>query len=112
MPADLSDRLRRHLTAASVASLTGWLFTAPQGGHLDYGNWRRRVWKPTISLAAVDANPHDLRHTAITGLILVDRWSPAEVQRFAGHRDPRVTLAIYTHLSTADLRVPSRLNAI
>jgi integrase len=57
--------------------------------------------------AGVDANPHDLRHTCATRLFTVDRWNPAEVQRFLGHSDPRITLAIYTHLSSDDLPAPS-----
>jgi hypothetical protein len=43
------------------------------------------------------------------GCVPVDRWSPSEVQHFLGHRDPRITLAIYTHINTDDLPTPSAL---
>ena len=109
LPSDLAGRLGRHLAANTVASMAGWIVTSPMGAPIRYGNWRRRVWKPIVRLADVEANPHDLRHTAVTRLIKVDRWAPSEVQRFAGHRDPRVTLGIYTHISTADLPPPTSI---
>jgi integrase len=108
MPPDLSERLRRHLTE-SVASIDGLAFTAPRGGTIRYTNWRRRVWTPIVEMAGVAATPHDLRHTCATRLLTVDRWNPAEVQRFLGHSDPRITLGIYTHVSSDDLPAPSRL---
>jgi integrase len=109
IPNDLLERLRGHLMASSVASMEGFVFTDTRGGPIRYTNWRRRTWSRIIAEAGVDANPHDLRHTTITRLILVDRWSPAEVQEFVGHRDPRVTLAVYTHLKGGDLPTPSVL---
>jgi len=108
---DLADRLRRHL-AASVPSIDGLAFTSPRGGPIRYTNWRRRVWLPILAASGVDANPHDLRHTCATRLFVVDRWGPVEVQRFLGHRDPRITLRIYTHVASEDLPAPSRLAAL
>jgi integrase len=67
------------------------------------------VWVKITRRIGFDATPHDLRRTAATRLFLVDRWTPAEVQAFMGHLDPRVTLGIYTHVSTDDLPAPSRL---
>jgi integrase len=69
------------------------------------------VWTPIVATAGADCVSHDLRHTAATRLIRDDRWSPAEVQRFLGHRDPRITLAIYTHVTAEDLPTPSSLRA-
>jgi integrase len=112
LPPDLTERLRRHLAASSVANIDGFVFTATRGGAIRYGNWRRRVWSRITDEADVDALPHDLRHTAATRLFTIDRWNPAEVQRFLGHRDPRVTLAIYTHVSSEDLPAPSRLAVV
>jgi integrase len=109
MPPDLTDRLRQHL-ASTPPSIDGAIFTSPQGGRIRYGNWRRRIWMKITELADIDANPHDLRHTAATRLFVIDRWNPAEVQKFLGHRDPRVTLAIYTHINADDLPAPSRLS--
>jgi integrase len=111
LPADLTERLRRHLTESTAVSIDGLMFAAPKGGPIRYTNWRRRVWVPTIEAANVDATPHDLRHTCATRLFKVDRWNPAEVQQFLGHRDPRVTLAIYTHVTSDDLPAPSNLTS-
>ena len=83
------------------------------GGSVRYDNWRWRTWSRIVEAAGVgDVHPHDLRHTAATRLFVVDRWTPAEVQRFLGHADPRVTLGIYTHVATEDLPAPSALPEI
>jgi integrase len=112
IPPDLTERLRSHLAASSVASIDGFVFTGPHGRPLRYTNWRSRIWSVIVSGAGVDARPHDLRHTAATWPFTVDRWNPAEVQKFLGHRDPRVTLAIYTHVNSDELPAPSRLASI
>ena len=99
IPADLTERLGRHLASSRLAAIDGFLFTAPRGGPISYARWRQRTWSRIVDTAGVDARPHDLRRTCATRLIVEDRWSPAEVQAFLGHRDPRVTLAIYTMIS-------------
>jgi integrase len=110
MPEDVAGRLRRHLAEQTVADLGGFVFTAPRGGPVRYDNWRSRTWVRIVEAAGVgDVHPHDLRHTCATRLFVVDRWTPAEVQRFLGHRDPRITLGIYTHVVAEDLPAPSTL---
>lgn len=52
-------------------------------------------------------NPHDLRHTVATRLFTVDGWAVPQVQAFLGHADPKVTLKIYTHVSSEELPAPS-----
>lgn len=110
MPSDVSDRLKRHFADQTVADLGGFVFTAPRGGPIRYDNWRSRTWSRIVETANIDdLHPHDLRHTCATRLFIVDRWTPGEVQRFLGHSDPRVTLAIYTHITSDDLPEPSSL---
>ena len=105
---ELEARLRRHLTAQRVASLDGWLFTAPRGGQVRYDNWRTRTWNRIVEAAGIgDVTPHDLRHTLATRLFLVDRWTVPQVQAYLGHADPTVTLKVYTHVSAEDLPRPS-----
>jgi len=105
---DLEARLRGHLVAQRVASLDGWLFTAPRGGQVRYDNWRTRTWRRVIEAADVgDVNPHDLRHTLATRLFLVDSWTVPQVQAYLGHADPAVTLRVYTHVSAEGLPRPS-----
>lgn len=107
IPEDLARRLDEHLSHP-VASMEGWLFTAPRGGQLRYDNWRTRRWVPIVEQAGVgDVNPHDLRHTLATRLFVVDGWGVPQVQAFLGHADPKVTLSIYTHVSAEELPAPS-----
>lgn len=107
MPEDLAERLRGHL-AGTVASIEGWVFTAPRGGRVRYDNWRTRTWNRIVARAGVgDVNPHDLRHTLATRLFTVDGWTVPQVQAFLGHADPKVTLSIYTHIAAEDLPAPS-----
>lgn len=107
MAQDLAERLREHL-ARTVASIDGWLFTAPRGGRLRYDNWRTRTWNKIGGLADIgDVHPHDLRHSTATRLFLVDGWTVPQVQAFLDHADPKVTLSIYTHVAAEDLPDPS-----
>lgn len=67
--ARLADHLaRRGLTGADSTEL---VFTAPQGGPLDYAHFRRRVWDPATVKAGVDGLEfHDLRRANATALVL------------------------------------------
>jgi integrase len=104
---DLAERLRAHLTR-TVASIDGWLFTASRGGGVRYDNWRIRTWDKIVDAADVgDLKPHDLRHTAATRLFVVDGWNVPQVQAFLGHADPKITLAVYTHITAEELPAPS-----
>jgi integrase len=103
LPADVVTRLREH----PVPLLPdGWLFPTSTGNTMSDSNWRKRTWRRIKDLAGVECRPHDLRHTVATRLFMVARWTPGEVQRYMGHLDPRVTLAIYTHITTEDLPAP------
>jgi hypothetical protein len=52
-------------------------------------------------------SPVDLARSGFLGgshqIHTVVRWTPGEVQRYMGHLDPRVTLAVYTHITAEDL---------
>lgn len=109
IPSDVGERLRRHFNERPVSHIGGFIVTSPRGGPLDYNNWRSRVWTKITRRIGFNATPHDLRRTAATRLFLVDRWTPAEVQAFMGHLDPRVTLGIYTVVASEKLPQPSTL---
>lgn len=110
MPPDLGSRIRAHLSAQTVAPIDGWLVTTQRGTAVRYDTWRGKVWSRIVETAEVgDLHSHDLRHTCATRLFVVDRWTPADVQAFLDHRDPRVTLAVYTHIEVSKLPTPSRL---
>ena len=110
IPSDVAERLRYHFNQRPVSNIGGFIVTSPRGGPLNYNNWRARVWVKITRHIDFDVTPHDLRRTAATRLFLVDRWTPAEVQAFMGHLDPRVTLGIYTIVASEKLPQPSTLS--
>lgn len=110
IPDDVARRLRRHFNERPITGIDNYVVTAPRGGPLRYTNWRSRVWVRIAERLDFKVTPHDLRRTAATRLFIEDRWTPAEVQAFLGHRDPRVTLSIYSLVNAADLPQPSPMN--
>lgn len=80
-------------TCCDPALPAGLLFPAPDGGPLDYSNWRRRVWVPTLRkarLADPQPTPHQLRHTFGTWLA-EGRVPPHEIAALMGHSTLRAT---------------------
>jgi integrase len=84
------------------------IFTAPRGGVLRSGNFRRTVWYPSVAdMAATypelrSLRIHDLRHTAASLAISADGNIKA-IQRMLGHKHASVTLDRYGHLYDDDL---------
>jgi len=110
IPDDVVDRPQRHLSMRPVANIDGHVVTAPRGGPLPYDRWRSRIWVKIVDRLNFKVKPHDLRKTATTRLFLVDRWTPAEVQAFVGHTNPRMTLKVYTFVESGNLPTPSTMN--
>jgi len=108
LPHDVAEVFERHIDAMDVVPISGDLILSSVGTPLIYRNWRRSFWDKAVALSGVtDVRPHDLRRTCVTRLFTVDRWTPAEVQRFVGHADARTTLGIYALVNTEDLPLPS-----
>lgn len=101
------DLSTRGLTGADTEAL---VFPAPNGGHLDYSHWRRRVWLPAVASVALEGlDFHDLRRANATGMVL-DGVDLKTAQVRLGHSDPRLTLAVYAQASTAaDVAAAERL---
>ncbi|ADU49457.1 tyrosine-type recombinase/integrase [Intrasporangium calvum] len=79
------------------------LFTAPEGGALRLGNWRRRVFDPACRAAGlVGVTPHDLRHTAAS-LAIASGANVKAVQQMLGHASAAMTLDVYAGLFGDDL---------
>ncbi|GAA2469868.1 tyrosine-type recombinase/integrase [Terrabacter carboxydivorans] len=79
------------------------LFTAPEGGVLRLGNWRRRVFDPACRAAGVvEVTPHDLRHTAAS-LAIASGANVKAVQQMLGHASAAMTLDVYAGLFGDDL---------
>jgi integrase len=63
----------------------------------DWRNWRRRVFRPAASKAALgDPRPYDLRHS-FCSLLIAEGRSIVEVARQAGH-SATMTLSTYGHV--------------
>jgi integrase len=73
VPAALMALLSEHMAWRGItgADPDAFVFPAPQGGHLDYANFRRRVWIPATAVAGVEGLAfHDLRRANATGMVL------------------------------------------
>ena len=112
MPVALVELLAGHLGALGLtgADADAFVFPAPEGGHLVYGNWRRRVWVPACQTTGLDGlGFHDLRRANATGLV-AEGVDVKTAQVRLGHSDPRLTLAVYAQATTeADRAAADRL---
>ncbi len=62
VPPFLIEKLARHLEGSPQSE---FIFTAPEGGLLQYHSWRSRFWNPAVDRARLGhVTPHELRHTA------------------------------------------------
>ncbi len=95
-PEFLIDELRRHVEAYPTAS--GLVFSAPDGGPLRPGNFRRRVFDPAVARADLRGlHLHDLRHTAASTLAALGA-SSTEIAARLGHSSSATTARVYLHL--------------
>jgi len=80
------------------------VFTSPEGGELDYSNWRIRRWNRLLKATAPDAThpkrmevtgtPHMLRHSHATALIQSGE-NAKTVQTLMGHHSVAFTMDQY-----------------
>lgn len=97
LPGVLVDMLAAHLAARglSAAEHDELVFVAPEGGVIDYGHWRLRVWLPACEAVGLQGFTfHDLRRANATALV-AEHVDIKTAQARLGHADPRTTLAIY-----------------
>ena len=89
------------------------LFTAPEGGVLRLGNFRRRVFDPAARRAGVGhLTLHDLRHTAAS-LAIASGANVKDVQAMLGHASAAMTLDTYAGLFDDSLdAVADRMDAL
>lgn len=74
------------------------VFTAPEGGPLNYATWRNRVFKPAVRAAELQGvTPHTTRHTTASWLVQAG-VSLYQVQQLLGHESPMTTQR-YAHLA-------------
>jgi integrase len=96
IPAALVKELEAHLAQFSERGPDGFVFTAPNGGPMRRGNFRKRVWLPAVNATGLEQfRFHDLRHTGNT-LAAATGASTRELMARMGHASPRAAL-IYQH---------------
>jgi integrase len=97
---ELAKVLRMHKLASSYAKDDDFVFATLTGQPIYYRNASARGLQKAADRAGLNGEGlpklsfHDLRHTAITHLIRAGT-DVAQVQRFAGHAKPSITLDIY-----------------
>jgi integrase len=92
-----------HILEGMSALMTGrprdaLVFTAPEGGPVDDGNFRDRIWYPAVEAAGIRRfPPRIMRHTAASWLV-IDGVPLYDVQALLGHESYRTTER-YAHLA-------------
>lgn len=110
LPRTVVSELEGHVAPIGADEL---VFTAPKGGPIRRGQFRKRKWLAAVESAEVTPlRIHDLRHTAVAFWIAAGA-SPSEIARRAGHTSVSVVLDRYGHLlPTTDDAVTDRLDVL
>lgn len=104
--------VRDELTVLCAGRAAGELvFTAPRGGPVIYGNFRRTFDPAAVRAGLPGLTPHELRNTAAS--LAVDSGANVKhVQRMLGHASAAMTLDVYAGLFEDGLDdVADRLDA-
>jgi hypothetical protein len=98
--------LVNHLAHYAGESL---VFPSPGGRLINPSNWRRRIWQPAVTAAALEAVTfHALRHSSAS-LLVAEGVNAKVIQTRLGHSDVRTTLQVYGHLYEGFYLAPSGL---
>ena len=90
----LLRQLREHLATLPVTGMDALVFPAPSDPrkHRDEAAIRKVIQNAAKRLGLPPTSPHDFRHTALTLAARTEGVSIADVQAFAGHSTPIMTL--------------------
>ncbi len=120
LPDGLVDLLKAHVLARVISGPEALLFPKLDGDPVNYANWRRNVWIPSVKRAGLDAlnsgdrrnglEFHDLRRANATALVR-EGVDLKTAQTRLGHSDVRLTLEVYAQATTeADRSAAGRLD--
>lgn len=93
---EFNRRLLRRRAAAEYAADGDPIFPSAAGTPMDRRNFNRRVWRPAVEAAGVEATPHTLRHS-LASLLFEHGRTAAQIAAWLGHADPSFTLRTYVH---------------
>lgn len=93
---EFNRRLLRRRAGAQFATEGDPIFPSEFGTPMDRRNFNRRVWRPAVERAGVDATPHTLRHS-LASLLFERGHTAAQIAAWLGHSDPSFTLRTYVH---------------
>jgi len=94
-----TERLREHLAAHVRPDADALLFPSTRATPMRQSNFARSVWIPATKAAGLEGvTRHDLRRTCASLLLEAGATVP-QVQRHLGHKDPTLTLKVYTRLT-------------
>ena len=97
MPEALASRLSRYLNQWQPNKLE-LLFTTRCGTPIDASKLTQRKPQPLLKRLGIPrAGSHAFRHTCAS-LLVSQGISPRIAQQQLGHSDPRITLAVYSHV--------------
>ena len=113
LPVVVGDSLDEHLRHWAGSGREGFVFTAPDGGHIDPDNFRSRIWTPAVAAAGLaPLRIHDLRHTTAS-LAIAAGADVKMLQTMLGHASAVMTLDRYGHLMPGRAQdVADRLDAL
>jgi integrase len=96
LPQILSAVFARHVEAMPKKA---YVFQAPNGGPLRWGNFYNRHFLPAVAQSGMPAGLHfhDLRHT-YAGFLIAGGAHPRALMERLGHSTINVTLGTYGHL--------------
>jgi integrase len=113
LPRTITDQLAQHATQQDQTNPQAWMFPAPQGGPIRRTAWMRRVWKPALRAAGLDAGlgTHTLRRSQVA-LLIAQGEHPKVIADRLGHTSVQTVLDVYGHLyAGADQAAAQRLEA-
>jgi hypothetical protein len=95
VPSVVAEGLDDHLHRWAGEGREGFVFAAPDGGHIDPDNFRSRIWTPAVAGAGLaPLRIHDLRHTTASFAIAAGA-DVKTLQPMLGHASAVMTLDRY-----------------
>ena len=108
----IGDTLRRTLLEwrTRCPSPAGRVFPAPHGKPILYSNFLHRIWRPTLAALGL---PYVSIHSARASFISMLQANGTEIAvaaRLAGHKNPAITAAYYSHALNGGEQAIKRLD--